>query len=47
MDLPLIRVWFLASGDWLVCMSAVGASVHLGQSRAQTEIKSSSLNCSN
>lgn len=47
MDLPLIRVWFLASGDWLVCMSAEGASVRLGQSRAQTEITSSSLSCSN
>lgn len=44
MDLPLIRVWFLASGDWLVCMSAVGASIHLGQS---AEINSSGLNCSN
>lgn len=44
MDLPLIRVWLLASGDWLVCMSAVGASVHLGQS---AEINSSGLNCSN
>lgn len=46
MDLPLVRAWFLASGDWLVCMSAVGASVRLGQSREHTEIKSSSLNCS-